>query len=183
MGIRPKAILSAIMQFPSELPQPQLEKVNIVQILGAFPNTKTTITAAYLRARVVRAKTISFGTVQGGNTYVAPQTNSSATFAFVNIDSASIRAAENISMTASRSTKLLSILIMIIGTTSNSPTIQAISARASPVISDTEGMDILGSLDTSQDVLYTNIRLAMKLTQLRYNLSEYFAQPTGQCFH
>ena len=72
---------------------------------------------------------------------------------------------------------------MIIGTTSNSPTIQAIRARANPVISDTEGMDILESLDASQDVLYTNIRLARRFTPLGYNLSEYLVQPTGQCFH
>ena len=180
MGIIPKAMLSAIMQFPSKLPQPQLENLNMAQILGAFSDTKTTNTAAYLRSRLVSAKIFNLARCTECETYVAPQTNSSATFAFVNIDSAIIRTAENISMTASRSTKLSSILIMIIGTTSSSPTIRAIRARANPVISDTEGMDILGSLDASQDVFYANIRLAMKITQLRYNLSEYFAQPAGQ---
>ena len=67
-------------------------------------------------------------------------------------------------MTTSRRAKLSSILTTVIGTTSNSPTIQAISARASPVISDTEGIDILGSLDASQDVLCTDIRLAVIFT-------------------
>ena len=164
MDISPKAILRAIMQFPSTLRQPQLENLNIVQILGAFADTKTTNTAAYLRSELVSARVSNLAQCTGYETYVAPQTNSSATFAFVNIDSAIIRAAENISITASRSTKLPSILIMTIGTTSNSPTIQAIRARANPVISDTEGMDILGSLDASQDALYTNIRLDTKLT-------------------
>ena len=88
MDISPEAILSAIMQFPSKLRQPQLEKLNVVQILGAFADTKTTNTAAYLRSGLVSAKIFSLARCTGYETHVAPQTNSSATFAFVNIDSA-----------------------------------------------------------------------------------------------
>ena len=127
MGISPKAILSAIMQFSSDLPQLQLEDLNVAQILGAFTDKKTTNTAAYLRSQLVSATICCLARCTGYGTYVAPQTSSSATFAFVNIDSTIIRAAENISMTASRSRKLSSILIMDIGTMSNSPTTQAIA--------------------------------------------------------
>ena len=64
IGISHKAIPRAIMKTSPKCPQPQPEKLNIVQILDVLPDTKTTNTAAYLHLRLVSAERFNDGRVR-----------------------------------------------------------------------------------------------------------------------